>query len=150
MLYKFIRPLLFILPPEAAHGLALWTMRFLKNTKLSCIIKNRKRKAVTFNDMEFNNPIGIAAGFDKTGAAIESTEALGFGFIEVGSFTPIPQVGNKKPRLFRLPKLKALINRMGLNNAGIDAAVQTIKSQSYNIPVGISLGKNNDSDFEQG
>lgn len=150
MLYKCCRYFLFLLSPETAHGLTLWAMKFLQRTKLSLMIKNKKKKPVTFNKINFDNPIGIAAGFDKTGSAIEATEALGFGFIEVGSFTPLPQIGNAKPRLFRIPKIKALINRMGLNNAGVDAAAQTIKSQNYSIPIGISLGKNNDSDFEQG
>jgi len=90
----------------------------------------------------FKNPVGLAAGFDKDAKLIDELDALGFGFIEIGTVTPLPQSGNDKPRLFRLPQDKALINRMGFNNEGADAAMQRLKGKKSNIIVGGNIGKN--------
>ena len=93
--------------------------------------------------LTFKNPIGIAAGFDKNGDYIEHLDKMGFGFIEVGTVTPVPQIGNPKPRLFRLPKDKALINRMGFNNQGVDYLVENLKKiQNKDIIIGGNIGKN--------
>ena len=92
--------------------------------------------------MTFSNPVGLAAGFDKDARLIDELSCLGFGFIEIGTLTPKPQPGNEKPRLFRLPKDNALINRMGFNNEGVLAAVQRLKKRSSSVIVGGNIGKN--------
>ncbi|MCL4136019.1 UNVERIFIED_CONTAM: hypothetical protein GTU68_002578 [Idotea baltica] len=92
--------------------------------------------------IEFPNPVGLAAGFDKDGEAIEGLFQLGFGFIEVGTVTPKAQPGNPSPRLFRLPEKKAIINRMGFNNKGVDHLIEKIKNSNYHGILGINIGKN--------
>lgn len=97
----------------------------------------------------FSNPVGLAAGFDKDARFTDSLACLGFGFIEIGTLTPRPQPGNPKPRLFRLPADKALINRMGFNNGGVDAAVERLKRRKERIIIGGNIGKNKDTDNEK-
>ena len=92
--------------------------------------------------IKFKNPVGLAAGFDKDGKLIDELAALGFGSIEIGTLTPMPQAGNEKPRLFRLPKDQALINRMGFNNEGVNAAVQRLKKRNSSVIIGGNIGKN--------
>lgn len=145
MFYKLCRFFLFLLPAETAHALVIKLMQFMSCTGIVNLIKAKQTKPVTVNHIKFKNPIGIAAGFDKAGTAITACESLGIGFIEVGTFTPKPQIGNPKPRLFRIPEINALINRMGFNNVGIEQAIKNIKTQNHTIPLGISIGKNNDT-----
>ncbi|MBX6392989.1 MAG: quinone-dependent dihydroorotate dehydrogenase, partial [Burkholderiales bacterium] len=118
MLYALARPFLFRLDPETAHELALCSSDLL--ARLPGVpgkaLTGRKVRAM---GLEFPNPVGLAAGLDKNGAHIDGLAALGFGFIEVGTVTPRPQPGNPKPRLFRLPEARAIINRMGFNNEGV-------------------------------
>ena len=92
--------------------------------------------------LQFRNKVGLAAGFDKNGEAIDAFEAMGFGFVEVGTVTPKAQPGNTKPRLFRLKKSKAVINRLGFNNKGVDNLVSNLKARKSKIPVGVNIGKN--------
>jgi len=99
--------------------------------------------------LDFPNPVGLAAGLDKDGECIKAWEALGFGFIEVGTVTPRPQAGNPKPRMFRLPPAQALINRMGFNNRGVDFLVEQVRRTRFKGVLGINIGKNADTPVER-
>ena len=147
MLYKLLlNPLFFLYSPEKAHHLALSLFRFaLKIPILNAVLKsvyNYKHSSLKrdFIGLNFKNPVGLAAGFDKDGVYLDLMPHLGFGFLELGTVTPKPQVGNPQPRLFRLPKDNALINRMGFNNRGVDALVEQLKN--YQKPDGLILGGN--------
>ena len=140
MLYSLARPLLFSLAPERAHEL---TLSLLKSThKMGLMRQNVPAKPVTCMGIQFPNPVGLAAGLDKNGAYIDALADLGFGFIEIGTITPRPQAGNPHPRLFRLPKAKAIINRMGFNNDGVDQRVENVKAAKFKGVLGINIGKN--------
>ncbi|ANF81545.1 dihydroorotate dehydrogenase (quinone) [Acinetobacter sp. NCu2D-2] len=140
MLYSLARPLLFSLAPERAHEL---TLSLLKSShKMGMMRQNVAAKPVTCMGIEFPNPVGLAAGLDKNGAYIDALAAQGFGFIEIGTITPKPQPGNPEPRLFRLPKAKAIINRMGFNNDGVDQLIENVKAAKYKGVLGINIGKN--------
>ena len=146
-MYKAIKPLLYSLNPETAHHLAL---NLIKLSAKSRLITNQSNsldyaKPTTALGMTFRNPVGLAAGFDKNGECVEGLSRLGFGFVEVGTLTPKPQKGNAKPRLFRLSSDKAIINRMGFNNKGIDYFVNQIKKQKYTCKLGVNIGKNKDT-----
>src|ERR1044071_5337157 len=132
-MYKIIRSILFLFPPE-------WTHYFSMNClKILCVIPPvRKLIALVFGthhsslithfwNLEFRNAVGLGAGFDKNAKYLGELETLGFGFVEIGTVTPLPQEGNPKPRLFRLPKDKALINRMGFNNDGVKVVAERLK-----------------------
>ncbi len=146
MLYSLARPLLFSLAPERAHEL---TLSLLKSThKMGLMRQNVPAKPVTCMGIQFPNPIGLAAGLDKNGAYIDALADLGFGFIEIGTITPRPQAGNPHPRLFRLPKAKAIINRMGFNNDGVDKLIENVKASKFKGILGINIGKNADTPVE--
>ena len=146
MLYSLARPLLFSLAPERAHEL---TLSLLKSShKLGVMRQVVEAKPVTCMGIEFPNPVGLAAGLDKNGAYIDALASLGFGFIEIGTITPRPQVGNPKPRLFRIPKAKAIINRMGFNNDGVDQLIENVKAAKFKGILGINIGKNADTAVE--
>jgi dihydroorotate dehydrogenase len=152
-MYKvFIKPLFFLLPAERAHYLAMWLL------KVACKIPGVRfmlKRSFTINDkklrrnlfgLSFENPVGLAAGFDKDARWVDELSSLGFGFVEIGTLTPIGQPGNEKPRLFRLPKDHALINRMGFNNGGVLPAVERLKKRTSNVIVGGNIGKNKTTD----
>jgi len=145
MLYRsLLRPLLFRLPPETAHELALNSLSF--SPKLTRALLGARFKRSPFGKLKrfgltFSNPVGLAAGFDKNGVALDSLAALGFGFIEAGTVTYHPQPGNERPRLFRLPLDKALINRAGFNNEGAKAFAQRVKRRRPDCVLGVSIGK---------
>ena len=140
MLYSLARPLLFSLAPERAHEL---TLSLLKSTyKMGLMRQSVALKPVTCMGIEFPNPVGLAAGLDKNVAYIDALASQGFGFIETGTITPLPQAGNPEPRLFRLPKAKAIINRMGFNNDGVDQLVENVKASKFKGILGINIGKN--------
>ena len=140
MMYSLARPLLFSLAPERAHEL---TLSLLKSAHKMGAIRNQvAAKPVTCMGIQFPNPVGLAAGLDKNGAYIDALAALGFGFIEIGTITPKPQEGNPKPRLFRVPQAKAIINRMGFNNDGVDQLVENVKAAKFKGVLGINIGKN--------
>ncbi len=140
MLYSLARPLLFSLAPERAHEL---TLSLLKSShKMGLMRQAVADKPVTCMGIEFPNPVGLAAGLDKNGAYIDALAAQGFGFIEIGTITPKPQPGNPEPRLFRLPQAKAIINRMGFNNDGVDQLVENVKASKFKGVLGINIGKN--------
>lgn len=146
MLYSLARPLLFSLAPERAHEL---TLSLLKSThKMGLMRQNVPAKPVTCMGIQFPNPVGLAAGLDKNGAYIDALADLGFGFIEIGTITPRPQAGNPHPRLFRLPKAKAIINRMGFNNDGVDKLIENVKASKFKGILGINIGKNADTPVE--
>jgi len=148
MYKRFIRPVLFCLNPEAVHSLVaralkvLFTFPYLRIlVKKVLSIRYEQLSRVVFG-IKFPSPVGLAAGFDKNAHLISELDALGFGFIEVGTVTPLGQAGNPKPRSFRLPKDQALINRMGFNNLGLDAAVLQLAKRKKGIIVGGNIGKN--------
>ena len=142
MLYrKLLRPLLFRLPPETAHEFAL---RALAWSPFPAPPKKETARwgALSRFGLDFPNPIGLAAGFDKNGIAVKPLAALGFGFLEVGTVTNLPQPGNDKPRLFRLPQDRALINRLGFNNHGAVALAERLKrGKPSNCVIGVNIGK---------
>ena len=148
-MYKlFIKPLLFKLDPEKAHYLTFDLLKlFVGNafgrflTKLVFAYHHPKLNKQLFG-LNFENPVGLAAGLDKDAKTFNELAALGFGFIEIGTLTPKPQPGNDKPRLFRLPKDEALINRMGFNNEGVDAAAIRLKNRKIKTIIGGNIGKN--------
>jgi len=145
--YSLTRPFLFGLDPERAHDLALNSLARLQNTPASCFwAQPRVDDTVTVAGLKFPNRVGLAAGLDKNGRCIDGLGAMGFGHIEVGTVTPLPQPGNPKPRMFRLPAKQALINRMGFNNDGLAAFVANVQRtrhfrQGGGI-VGLNIGKN--------
>ncbi len=137
------------LPPEPAHHLALQGISYFAKFYQFMGWKNKiYAKPVQAMGLHFPNPIGLAAGLDKNGIAIAGWQALGFGFVEVGTVTPKPQPGNIKPRLFRLKSDKALINRMGFNNDGVSALVEKLKKAPHACPIGANIGKNKDTAIE--
>lgn len=142
MLFDLARPALFALDPETAHRLTLAAL------KVAPLVAEKKRTALETEvaGIRFPNPLGMAAGFDKDGEVPDKLLALGFGFAEVGSITPRPQAGNPKPRLFRLVEDRAVINRMGFNNGGSEAAARRLARRAAKPGVlGINIGANKDS-----
>lgn len=142
--------LLKILPEELAHSIALNGLKLLDITGLlKFIVKDIKNNEIEFLGMELKNNLGTAAGLDKNGDYINSLGRLGFGFLEVGTVTPLPQSGNKKPRLFRIFHENAIINRMGFNNKGVDHLVKNLKTHKYNGIVGVNIGANKSSEGDK-
>lgn len=143
MFYSLIRPALFRIDAESAHRIALATLRRLPPSKA---LSTDGPLSTTVAGIAFSNPVGMAAGFDKDGEVPDALLALGFGFAEVGSITPLPQSGNPKPRLFRLAEDRAVINRMGFNNGGVQAAAYRLEARAGRPGVvGINIGANKDS-----
>ncbi len=143
MLYSLARPLLFALDPETAHNAAL---RF---SGLAGLFAARPPACpVRAMGIEFPNPVGLAAGLDKHAEHVDSLAVLGFGFLELGGVTPRPQPGNPRPRLFRIPEARAIINRYGLNSVGVDAFVENLRKVKTKQIVGVNIGKNKDTPNE--
>ena len=149
-MYSLARDLLFKLSPETSHELSIDLIgaggRLGLNRLLS---KPVPSLPVRVMGLDFPNPVGLAAGLDKNGDAIDGFAQLGFGFIEIGTVTPRPQPGNPKPRLFRLPEAEAIINRMGFNNQGVDHLLARVKAAKYKGVLGINIGKNFDTPVER-
>jgi len=142
-MFTLLRPALFQIDPEAAHDLTLCSLNNAYSFGLSGIVANRiPDDPRTVMGLTFRNPVGLAAGLDKNGDCIDGLAALGFGFIEIGTITPLPQPGNPKPRLFRLPQANAIINRLGFNNKGVDALIANVRRADYRGILGINIGKN--------
>jgi dihydroorotate dehydrogenase len=152
MIYPFIRNSLFLLPPETAHNVS---MKGLDLVAVLPGINTLMRSHFQVQDpslsknvfgLHFPNPVGLGAGFDKNAAHLDGLEMLGFGFVEIGTVTPKPQAGNAQPRLFRIPDQKALINRMGFNNDGVEAIAKRLKERKSNshsnLIIGGNIGKN--------
>ena len=145
-MYHWLRPLLFKLDAETAHGLTLYGLDVAWRSELMRFAGTPAADLpVQAFGLDFPNPVGLAAGLDKNAAHLDALGALGFGFIEVGTVTPRPQVGNERPRLFRLPRHEAIINRMGFNNEGVDALVRNVQASRYRGVLGINIGKNKDT-----
>lgn len=147
-MYKIIKPLLFLLNPEQAHHFTTSMLRFVLKVPFGKgLIKgifnySNPELATEVFGLKFKNPVGLAAGFDKNAELIDDFSNLGFGFIEIGTLTPKAQSGNEQPRLFRLKEDRALINRMGFNNEGVDDAVKRLKSRKSDLIIGGNIGKN--------
>ncbi|MDP4535262.1 quinone-dependent dihydroorotate dehydrogenase [Alkalimonas collagenimarina] len=151
MFYPLARSLMFACDAERSHNLALGSLKRLAHTPFAIAWRQQlEAKPVTVAGIQFDNPIGLAAGLDKNADCIDAFGQMGFGFIEVGTVTPRPQAGNDKPRIFRLPQSQAIINRMGFNNKGVDYLVDNVKKSSYQGVLGINIGKNKDTPNEQG
>lgn len=147
-MYSLLLRLLFILPPEKAHYFTLNVLQFIHQLPFGKLllehlfINKKYQQAKEVMGLQFKNCVGLAAGFDKNAKYIDALASIGFGFIEIGTVTPLPQAGNPQPRLFRLPKDKAIINRMGFNNDGVDIIVERLKHRKSNIIIGGNIGKN--------
>ena len=142
-MYSLLKPLLFSLDPETSHNFALSSMSAAKKAGvLSLIAPEVPDDKVEVMGITFPNRIGLAAGLDKNGEHIDALGSLGFGFIEIGTITPVAQPGNPKPRLFRLKNEQAIINRMGFNNKGVNFLVEQVKNKQYKGVLGINIGKN--------
>ncbi|HHJ49571.1 MAG TPA: quinone-dependent dihydroorotate dehydrogenase [Phaeodactylibacter sp.] len=145
-MYKLLKPLLFALPPERAHKLVTGLLHPAIASLWNRSLKQMEGLERELFGIRFPNPVGLAAGFDKEGAHIAGLAALGFGFIELGTVTPRPQAGNPRPRLFRLVEDRALINRMGFNNAGVEAFAERLKKfrakDQSGLIIGGNIGKN--------
>ena len=146
--YPLIRPLLFAIDAERAHELTLRLVA-LGDSLGAASAAPADGSPVDVLGLRFPNRVGLAAGLDKNGTAVDGLSRLGFGFLEVGTVTPRPQPGNPKPRLFRLPEHEAIINRMGFNNAGVDALLEKLASIRYRGILGINIGKNFDTPIEK-
>lgn len=149
-MYGLIRELLFRLPPEQAHEVALTCMDLAQRLGLLKLMAPRVATAPTkVMGLDFPNPVGLAAGLDKNADHIDALGALGFGFIEVGTVTPLAQPGNPQPRMFRLTEHQALINRMGFNNKGLEHVLAQIDRRRFKGVLGINVGKNAVTPVEQ-
>ena len=144
-MYSLIRKALFIADPETAHGLALEGLRLSHGVGATSLLCKNKSLPLTVMGLQFPNAVGMAAGMDKNGDYIDALGSLGFGFIEVGTVTPRPQPGNPKPRVFRIEKANALINRLGFNNKGVDHLVRQAQKRKFSGILGINIGKNFDT-----
>lgn len=147
-MYKLFRPLLFLVDPEAIHAFIFGLLRLANRIPgyqaalRSFFVVNDRRLERKLFGLTFKNPVGLAAGFDKDAKIVDALSCLGFGFIEIGTLTPRAQAGNDKPRLFRLPQDRALVNRMGFNNDGVQSAVARLKERASHVIVGGNIGKN--------
>jgi dihydroorotate dehydrogenase len=154
--YSLARKLLFSLNPEAAHSVTMATIAMAQRTPLQyAYCSGRIHDPVELAGLRFANRVGLAAGLDKNARCIDGLGAMGFGFVEVGTVTPRPQIGNPKPRMFRLPKAHALINRLGFNNAGVDAFVANVtrsnlrRQKNPDLVLGLNIGKNSATPMER-
>lgn len=152
--YPLVRPLLFSMDAEAAHELTLSSLQKAYDCKVtrSLLGNTPPSSPTTLMGLTFKNPVGLAAGLDKNGAHIDALGNLGFGFIEVGTVTPLPQSGNPKPRMFRLPRERALINRLGFNNQGLSVFVSNVQKSQWRQQggiLGLNIGKNAATPMDQ-
>ena len=149
-MYSLVRPLLFALEAETAHRVTLGALRAF--AALGLVPSAKPAPATCARNVmgiRFPNPVGLAAGLDKNGEYIDALSALGFGFLEIGTITPRPQPGNPRPRMFRLPAARAVINRLGFNNDGVDRLVENVKRARYRGVLGINIGMNFDTPLER-
>ena len=144
-MFSVLRPFLFNLDPETAHDLAIKSLKFNPLPRSMFEVEDEQMLKVEALGKNFPNPIGLAAGFDKSAEAYDSLLRLGFGFVEVGTVTPLKQLGNPRPRIFRLEDDRALINRLGFNNDGIEIIKNRIKSTGKTGILGVNIGPNKDT-----
>jgi dihydroorotate dehydrogenase len=149
-MYGLARPFLFGLDPERAHEVTLQALETAYRCGINPLVSSAPKPLPTRAfGLQFPNPVGLAAGLDKNGAHIDALLALGFGFVEIGTVTPRPQPGNPKPRMFRLPDQRAVINRLGFNNLGVDALVRNVeRARRKGGLLGINIGRNKDTPNE--
>jgi dihydroorotate dehydrogenase len=147
MYYSLIKPFLFRMDPEKSHHFTLRALQFAHRFGITKVY-TKNMSPCQLMGLTFDNPIGLAAGLDKNGDYIEALAALGFGSIEIGTVTPKPQTGNPLPRVFRLPEYKAIVNRMGFNNKGLDYVIGKLKTSTYKGILGINIGKNHETPLE--
>jgi len=145
-LYDTVKPLLFRLPAETAHGTVHSLLELVEDTPAEQLMRRRyavedERLGTEAFGLSFPNPVGVAAGFDKNARAPGALAALGFGHVEIGGVTAEAQPGNPRPRLFRLPEDRALVNRMGFNNEGADVVGRRLREATVDVPVGVNIGK---------
>ncbi len=151
----FLRPIFFLFNPETAHNLVFlllkWSFRVPGVPQLMRSLNRVEHTSLQSEvaGLRFVNPVGLAAGLDKNAVVMHQMAALGFGFIEVGTVTPRPQAGNPKPRMFRLPLDRGLINRMGFNNDGVEAVAHRLQNRPTDVVVGANIGKNKDTPNEE-
>ncbi|ELQ2334544.1 quinone-dependent dihydroorotate dehydrogenase [Vibrio vulnificus] len=151
MLYRLARAGFFQLDAEKAHDLAIQNFKRFTGTPIDLFYRQQlPNRPVECMGLTFRNPVGLAAGLDKNGECIEAFDAMGFGFVEVGTVTPRAQSGNDKPRLFRLVGAEGIINRMGFNNLGVDNLIENVRKAKYSCVLGINIGKNKDTPIEKG
>jgi dihydroorotate dehydrogenase len=149
-LYPWLRPLLFTLDAETAHTLALAGLDRANAFGVTrCVAPRLPSSPTRVMGIDFPNPVGLAAGLDKNAAHLDALATLGFGFLEVGTVTPRPQPGNPQPRMFRLPRAHALINRLGFNNGGVTALVANLQRARFRGVLGVNIGKNFDTPNER-
>ncbi|HTC44999.1 MAG TPA: quinone-dependent dihydroorotate dehydrogenase [Steroidobacteraceae bacterium] len=149
-MYALARPLLFALDAEVAHRVTLSSVRVAHRLGLLGVMSApQSGQPIDLMGLTFTNRIGLAAGFDKNGTCVDAMGALGFGFVEVGTVTPKPQEGNPKPRIFRLPRARAVVNRMGFPNEGAAAAVLRLRRRRFTGVCGVNIGKNAATPLEQ-
>ena len=142
-MYDLLRSLMFKLPAETSHDLALDMIGAAGRLRLADkLVRPVPAQPVEVMGLTFDNPVGLAAGLDKNAIAVDGLAAMGFGFVEVGTVTPRPQPGNPKPRLFRLAEHAAIINRFGFNNLGVDAMLDRLAATRYRGVLGVNIGKN--------
>ena len=142
-MYDLLRSLMFRLPAETSHDLALDMIGAAGRLRLADkLVRPVPSQPVQVMGLTFDNPVGLAAGLDKNAVAVDGLAAMGFGSIEVGTVTPRPQPGNPKPRLFRLTEQLAIINRFGFNNHGVDSMLERLDGVRYQGVLGINIGKN--------
>lgn len=153
LLYALARPLLFAMDAEQAHHFTLPMLQRAYRLGLTQLLPTVPTTPCEIMGLHLSNPVGLAAGLDKDGAYIDGLAALGFGALEIGTVTPRPQPGNPKPRMFRLPAAKAIINRMGFNNGGVDAFIGNVQASRYYQEgkgvLGLNIGKNADTPIEK-
>ena len=145
-MFSFLKPYIFKLDPEAAHDLAIKSLKFNVIPQSFFQVENEETLSIDLFKKKLKNPIGLAAGFDKSAEVYNSLFKLGFGFVEVGTITPVRQLGNLKPRIFRLEKDKAMINRLGFNNDGLEIVSERIKNNLPNECLGINVGANKNTE----
>jgi dihydroorotate dehydrogenase len=149
-LYQLAKPFLFQLDAERAHDLTLKSLKWAENSGLLRLYpKSPKCMSRIVMGIDFPSAVGLAAGLDKNGAVIDGMAKLGFGFIEIGTVTPRPQLGNPKPRLFRVKEAHGIINRFGFNNLGVDNLIENVNTSQYKGVLGINIGKNFDTPNER-
>ena len=144
-MFSIIRPFIFKIDPEMAHDLAIQSLKYNFLPSSVFKVENEELLETKIFNTKLKNPIGLAAGFDKSGEVYNSLFKMGFGFVEVGTITPRRQLGNPKPRVFRLEEDKALINRLGFNNHGVDAVVERLKKNKPTGFLGANIGPNKSS-----
>ena len=143
IIFRLYKKIAFLSDPEKVHNISLLLLEYIYQSYFGKLFHNNLSiKSTKQFDIHFDNPIGLAAGFDKNADYLNFISNIGFGFVEIGTLTPKPQAGNPKPRVFRLIEEKAIINHLGFNNKGIDYALEKIKKYNRNIPIGVNIGKN--------